>query len=117
MAQHRALLDAVQGEYGVPPQYIMAFWGLETNYGGYMGDFQVGRSVATLACMTKRTAFFSNETGQALRILVLDRITRQQLRGSWAGAMGTMRSMPPTCWRGGVHGDGVRRSVPWTGLR
>src|SRR5437899_1012988 len=53
MAQNRALLDAIQGEYGVPPQYIMAFWGLETNYGGYMGDFQVVRSVATLACMTK----------------------------------------------------------------
>ena len=70
MAQNRALLDAIQGEYGVPPQYIMAFWGLETNYGGYMGDFQVVRSVATLGCMTKRTAFFSNETVQALRILV-----------------------------------------------
>src|SRR5580704_15668365 len=40
LAQNRALLDAIQGEYGVPPQYIMAFWGLETNYGGYMGDFQ-----------------------------------------------------------------------------
>src|SRR5262245_57631894 len=27
MAQHRNLLDALQTEYGVPPQYIMAFWG------------------------------------------------------------------------------------------
>ena len=44
LAQNRALLDAIQGEYGVPPQYIMAFWGLETNYGGFMGDFQVVRS-------------------------------------------------------------------------
>src|SRR5260221_9140161 len=60
MAQHRALLDALQAEYGVPPQYIMAFWGIETNYGTYMGDFRVVRSVATLACMTKRTAFFSH---------------------------------------------------------
>src|SRR5688572_19684117 len=66
MAQHRALLDALQAEYGVPPQYIMAFWGIETNYGTYMGDFQVVRSVATLACMTKRRDFFSNETVQAL---------------------------------------------------
>src|SRR5512139_716515 len=65
MAQHRALLDALQSEYGVPPQYIMAFWGVETNYGGFMGDFQVVRSVATLACMTKRRDFFSNETVQA----------------------------------------------------
>ena len=40
LAQHRALLDALQSEYGVPPQYIMAFWGIETNYGGFMGDFR-----------------------------------------------------------------------------
>ena len=63
MAQYRGLLDASsRREYGVPPQYLVAFWGMETNYGTYMGDFQALRSVATLACMTKRTAFFSNET-------------------------------------------------------
>jgi membrane-bound lytic murein transglycosylase B len=116
MAQHRALLDAIQGEYGVPPQYIMAFWGLETNYGGYMGDFQVVRSVATLACMTKRTAFFSNETVQALRILVLDRMTREQLRGSWAGAMGNMQFMPSTFMKWGVDRDGNGKIDLWTSL-
>src|SRR5882672_8357921 len=114
MAQNRALLDALQGEYGVPPQYIMAFWGLETNYGGYMGDFQVVRSVATLACMTKRTAFFSNETVQALRILVMDRMTREQLRGSWAGAMGNMQFMPSTFMKWSVDrdGNGIKPGLP-----
>jgi membrane-bound lytic murein transglycosylase B len=116
MAQNRALLDAIQGEYGVPPQYIMAFWGLETNYGGYMGDFQVVRSVATLGCMTKRTAFFSNETVQALRILVLDRMTREQLRGSWAGAMGNMQFMPSTFMKWGVARDGNGKIDLWTSL-
>jgi membrane-bound lytic murein transglycosylase B len=115
MAQNRALLDAIQGEYGVP-QYIMAFWGLETNYGGYMGDFQVVRSVATLACMTKRTAFFSIETVQALRILVLDRMTREQLRGSWAGAMGNMQFMPSTFMKWGVDRDGNGKIDLWTSL-
>jgi membrane-bound lytic murein transglycosylase B len=116
LAQNRALLDAIQGEYGVPPQYIMAFWGLETNYGGYMGDFQVVRSVATLGCMTKRTAFFSNETVQALRILVLDRMTREQLRGSWAGAMGNMQFMPSTFMKWGVDRDGNGKIDLWTSL-
>jgi membrane-bound lytic murein transglycosylase B len=116
MAQNRALLDAIQGEYGVPPQYIMAFWGLETNYGGYMGDFQVVRSVATLACMTKRRDFFSNETVQALRILVLDRMTREQLRGSWAGAMGNMQFMPSTFMKWGVDRDGNGKIDLWTSL-
>ena len=116
MAQNRALLDAIQAEYGVPPQYIMAFWGLETNYGSYMGDFQVVRSVATLACMTKRTAFFSNETVQALRILVMDHMTRGELRGSWAGAMGNMQFMPSTFMKWGVDRDGNGKIDLWTSL-
>src|SRR5260370_20075859 len=51
VAQYRGLLDALEREYGVPPQYLVSFWGMETNYGGYMGDLQALRSVATLACM------------------------------------------------------------------
>jgi membrane-bound lytic murein transglycosylase B len=116
MAQNKALLDAIQGEYGVPPQYIMAFWGMETNYGGYMGDFQVVRSVATLGCLTKRQAFFGNETVQALRILVLDKMTREQLRGSWAGAMGNMQFMPSTFMKWGVDRDGNGRIDLWNSL-
>src|SRR6478672_6901410 len=65
LQQWRGLLDQLEREYGVPPQYLVAFWGVETNYGGFMGDFSALRSVATLACMTKRTAFFANETIQA----------------------------------------------------
>ena len=116
MAQHRSLLDALQSEYGVPPQYIMAFWGIETNYGTFMGDFQVVRSVATLACMTKRRDFFSNETVQSLRILALNHMTRDQMRGSWAGAMGNMQFMPSTFMKWGVDRDGNGRIDLWTSL-
>jgi membrane-bound lytic murein transglycosylase B len=116
MAQNRALLDAIQSEYGVPPQYIMAFWGMETNYGSFMGDFMVVRSVATLACMTKRQSFFSNETVQALRILVVDQMTSPQLRGSWAGAMGNMQFMPSTFMKWGVDRDGNGRIDLWHSL-
>ena len=116
MAQHRALLDALQAEYGVPPQYIMAFWGIETNYGTFMGDFQVVRSVATLACMTKRRDFFSNETVQSLRILAMNHMTREQMRGSWAGAMGNMQFMPSTFMKWGVDRTGDGRIDLWTSL-
>jgi len=116
MAQHRALLDALQAEYGVPPQYIMSFWGMETNYGGFMGDFQVVRSVATLGCLTKRQAFFSNETVQALRILAMNHMTREQMRGSWAGAMGNMQFMPSTFMKWGVDRDGNGRIDLWNSL-
>ncbi len=116
MAQHRSLLNALQGEYGVPPQYIMAFWGVETNYGSFMGDFQVVRSVATLACMTKRQAFFSNETVQALRILAMNHMTREQMRGSWAGAMGNMQFMPSTFMKYGVDRTGDGKVDLWNSL-
>ena len=116
MAQHRQLLDALQAEYGVPPQYLMAFWGIETNYGTYMGDFRVVRSVATLACMTKRQAFFSNETVQALRILNMNHMTGEQMRGSWAGAMGNMQFMPSTFTKWAVDRDGNGRIDIWNSL-
>ena len=116
MAQYRSLLDAIGREYGVPPQYLVAFWGMETNYGAYLGDFQVVRSVATLACMTKRTAFFSNETVQALKILASNGMTSQQMRGSWAGAMGNMQFMPSTFVKYGVDRDGNGRIDLWNSM-
>jgi membrane-bound lytic murein transglycosylase B len=116
MAQHRALLDQLQAEYGIPPQYLMAFWGIETNYGTYMGDFRVVRSVATLACMTKRTVFFSNETVQALRILNTNHMTSEQMRGSWAGAMGNMQFMPSTFTKWAVDRDGNGKIDIWNSL-
>ena len=116
LAQNRNLLEALQSEYGVPPQYIMAFWGVETNYGGYMGDFLVVRSVATLACMTKRRDFFTNESIQALRILAMNHMTREQMRGSWAGAMGNMQFMPSTFMKYGVDRTGDGKIDLWNSL-
>jgi membrane-bound lytic murein transglycosylase B len=116
LAQYRGLLDALQREYGVPGQYLVAFWGVETNYGAYMGDFSALRSVATLACMTKRTEFFSNETVQALRILADNHMTTQQMKGSWAGAMGNMQFMPSTFTRYAVDRDGNGRIDIWNSM-
>ena len=114
LAQYRGLLDALQGEYGVPGQYLVAFWGAETNYGSYMGDFSALRSVATLACMTKRTEFFSNETVQALRILADNHMTTQQMKGSWAGAMGQTQFMPSSFLKFAVDFEGHGRRDIWT---
>lgn len=116
VAQYKGLLAQLEREYGVPGQYLVAFWGMETNYGTYMGDFSVVRSVATLACMTKRVAFFSNETVQALRILAMNHMTTQQMKGSWAGAMGNMQFMPSTFTRYAVDRDGNGRIDIWNSM-
>jgi membrane-bound lytic murein transglycosylase B len=116
MAQYRGLLDALEREYGVPAQYLISFWGMETNYGTFMGDFQALRSVATLACMTKRVAFFSGETIAALKILANNHMTSQQMKGSWAGAMGNMQFMPSTFVKWAVDRDGNGRIDIWTSM-
>ena len=116
MAQYRGLLDAVEREYGVAAPYLIAFWGMETNYGTFMGDFQALRSVATLACMTKRAAFFSGETIAALKILANNHMTTQQMRGSWAGAMGNMQFMPSTFVKWAVDRDGNGKIDIWNSM-
>jgi membrane-bound lytic murein transglycosylase B len=113
LQQNRGLLTDIEREYGVASQYLVAFWGVETNYGSFMGDFSALRSVATLACMTKRQAFFSNETVQALRILANNHMTTQQMKGSWAGAMGNMQFMPSTFTKWAVDRDGNGRIDIW----
>jgi len=113
LQQFRGLLTDIEREYGVAAQYLVAFWGVETNYGSFMGDFSALRSVATLACMTKRQAFFSNETVQALRILADNHMTTQQMKGSWAGAMGNMQFMPSTFTKWAVDRDGNGRIDIW----
>jgi len=116
MAQYRGLLDALEREYGVPAQYLISFWGMETNYGTFMGDFQALRSVATLACMTKRVAFFSGETIAALKILANNHMSSPQMKGSWAGAMGNMQFMPSTFVKWAVDRDGNGKIDIWTSM-
>jgi len=116
LQQWRGLLSQLEGEYGVAPQYLVAFWGVETNYGSFMGDFSALRSVATLACMTKRTAFFANETVQALKILASNHMTTKEMRGSWAGAMGNMQFMPSTFTKWAVDRDGNGRIDIWSSM-
>src|SRR5476649_2585882 len=116
MTQHSALMGQLQSEYGIPPQYLVSFWGMETNYGTYMGDFSALRSVATLACMTKRTAFFTNEAVQGLRILANNHMTTQQMKGSWAGAMGNMQFMPSTFTKYAIDRDGNGKIDIWNSI-
>src|SRR5579883_2337384 len=116
LAQYKGLLGHLEREYGVPAPYLVSFWGMETNYGSYMGDFSVIRSVATLACMTKRVAFFSNETVQALRILAMNHMSSQQMKGSWAGAMGNMQFMPSTFTKYAVDRDGNGKIDIWNSM-
>ncbi|MBT5413054.1 MAG: lytic murein transglycosylase [Rhodospirillaceae bacterium] len=92
-AQWQTLRD-LAATYGVPPEIVVAIWGLETNYGGYMGDFSVIEALATLAYQGRRTDSFREQLLIALDILQAGDITPERMRGSWAGAMGHTQFMP-----------------------
>ncbi|HVA12861.1 MAG TPA: lytic murein transglycosylase [Stellaceae bacterium] len=91
---NQALLDQIGQRYGVPPRYIVALWGIETDFGQKIGTFPVIASLATLAYDGRRSAFFRHELIDALQIVQNDRIDPQSMIGSWAGAMGQSQFMP-----------------------
>jgi membrane-bound lytic murein transglycosylase B len=61
LAEHAALLDEIEQKYGIPKAVLVAFWSLETNYGAYLGGFNIPASLATLAFDGRRSAFYRKE--------------------------------------------------------
>lgn len=88
------LLTVIGERYGVEPTYIVALWGLETRFGTYTGGFDVIAALATLAWDPRRSDYFRGELMRALRILDQGHIARDDMKGSWAGAMGQSQFMP-----------------------
>ena len=101
----RALAVDIERRFGVPAPIMIAIWGHETNYGGYMGGFDLPRSLATLAYEGRRRALFEGEFIAAMKML--DRgFSREQITGSWAGATGNPQFLPSVYLRVGKDGDG-----------
>ncbi len=91
---NQALLDEVAQRYHVPARYIVALWGIETNFGERIGTYPVIAALATLAYDGRRAAFFRKELINALLIVQKDHIDPATMIGSWAGAMGQSQFMP-----------------------
>lgn len=113
MAAYKDKLDAVGKAYGVQPRFIVAIWGLETNYGSYVGGYNVIRSLATLAYASprdSRKSFFRKELLLALEILKEGHVAPDAMEGSWAGAMGQGQFMPSSFfgYAEDFNGDGKR---------
>lgn len=111
--KHRELLDRVAKQYGVPANYLLAFWGLETNFGGNFGNMSIVNSLASLACDKRRSTFFTTELMAALRILDEGAIAPDKMVGSWAGAMGHVQFMPSAFLKYAVDYDGDHKRDLW----
>jgi len=113
---HAELFDSIEKQYGVQPRFLVAFWGLETNFGDYLGSFPVIGSLATLAYDPRRSDFFRSELFAALSIIDDGHISAAEMVGSWAGAMGQPQFMPSTFVRFAVDADGDGRRDIWHSL-
>ena len=88
------LLENVSKKYKVQPRFIIALWGIETDYGRISGGFPVIDSLVTLAYDGRRGRYFSKELLNALKIIDEGHISYEEMVGSWAGAMGQTQFMP-----------------------
>jgi membrane-bound lytic murein transglycosylase B len=111
--KNQALLEKIGREYGVDPYFIVSFWGMETSYGSYMGNFPVIKSLATLAYDSSRPEFFRKELFIALRILNDGHVSLQKFKGEWAGASGQPQFLPSSWVRYAVDYDGDGRKDIW----
>lgn len=108
-AQHRELLARIKQEYGVPGQIIIAIFGHETSYGRVKGDFDLSRSLATLAWEGRRRELFAGEFIALMKIADKG-YARSQLVGSYAGAFGNSQFLPSVYLRLATDGDGDSRA-------
>lgn len=104
--EYARLYRDIAARYQVQPAYLLALWGLETNFGGYMGKLNIPSALATLACDQRRSSFFRGELLAATQVAVRGDIAPETMLGSWAGAMGHMQFMPTTYLAHAVDFDG-----------
>ncbi len=109
-ATYRALLQKVGRQYEVQPRFLVAVWGLESNFGRFSGVRPTVQTLATLAWEGRRGTLFRNELFAALEILDRGYIDLDRLKGSWAGAMGQTQFMPSSYlkYAEDFDGDGHR---------
>lgn len=116
LLENQALLNSVSTQYNVPPQYIVALWGIETDYGRVTGGYSVVGALATLAFEGRRAQFFRTELLKALKIIDEGHITAGNMLGSWAGAMGQSQFMPSSFLSFAQDGNNDGRKDIWTTL-
>jgi membrane-bound lytic murein transglycosylase B len=114
LRNRKEFFDSLEAKYGVPGTILVAIWGVETNYGGNKGSFDVLQALATLGYTGKRAGFGRQQLLSALNILQSGHVALDDFKGSWAGAMGHTQFIPTTYegYAADGTGDGIKNI--WT---
>lgn len=113
-AENRETVDAIAAHFEVRPEILIAIWGLESSYGEIPGNNDIVRSLATLAWEGRRRNWAEGELIAVGHMIDNGYATRDQLTGSWAGAMGQMQFIPSTYLERAHDWDGDGRRNIWT---
>ena len=111
--ENRRLLKSISKQYGVQPHFIVALWGVETNYGKNTGGHNLLSALATLSYEGRRAKYFKKEFMNALRIIDGGHISAEDMIGSWAGAMGQCQFMPSSFINFAVDHDNDGKKDIW----
>ncbi|WP_104399243.1 lytic murein transglycosylase [Vibrio penaeicida] len=111
--KHYTELKRIGDEYGVQPRFIVALWGVESNFGKLTGGYSVIDALTTLSFDGRREAFFRKETMAALTILDQGHILPHKMKGSWAGAMGQCQFMPSSFLAYAADGNNDGKKDIW----
>ena len=108
-SEYPTLLSRVENKYGVPPYVILAFWGMESNYGAIKSKHQLTSAFMTLIYDGRREEFFSKQLLALMKIADKNKLSINNIHGSWAGAMGHFQFIPTTLTQYGVDGNNDNR--------
>ncbi|CRK85672.1 Membrane-bound lytic murein transglycosylase B [Candidatus Providencia siddallii] len=112
--ENKYIIDSISKMYGVPQQYILSLWGLESDFGRYQGEEDVISALITLSFEGRRESFFVKQLFSALEIIDKEYVSKDfKLNGSWAGAMGQVQFMPTSYLFYAVDGDGDGKIDIW----
>jgi len=112
---NRLTLNAIEKQFGVAPQVLLAIWGRETDFGRYKLPYDAMRVLATQAYTGRRKDMFRGEFLAALKMLQ-DGVPRERMRSSWGGAMGLTQFLPSEYYKHAVDFDGDGRVDIWTSI-
>jgi membrane-bound lytic murein transglycosylase B len=106
-------LDGVEQRFGAPAEILVGIWAVESGFGAIQGDFDVLRSLATLAAAGRRREWAEGQILALFKIIASGEATRSQLKGSWAGAMGQTQLEPQAYLDDAVDVHGGGRPDVW----
>lgn len=107
-AQNAQLFNAIEQRYGVPAGPLLAIWGMETGFGGFLGNQNILSAVATLAYDCRRSAFFTEQLYAALQLVQSGNL-RVDAIGAAHGEIGQTQFLPANVVKFGVDADGDGR--------